>query len=261
MPQPLLWTNKNRVTRLFQIISDLHSSKLAASLLVQTRFPTSLINLFVKNHTHFKKPNSNKPFHRQISDPLSPKTPTFIGCTVVSTESDCSESPSLTQLITDENLPPTNGVVDSGHGVDRVWENNNGSGLKSVLVTFFMMVVIVVSIASFEKLTVGITVSAFVLLFLEYAVKRIVLPFKANVEIKVVAAGSCIIIDSSFFEVIKVEDTSCDDLTLDCVKGDKNSKGNRNVVKLKSKLKKLFSKKLHGYNKEGKEKRVKRIPS
>jgi hypothetical protein len=248
---PLLWTNKNRVTRVFQIISNLHSSKLAASL---TRFPTSLINLFVKNRNHFKQPNSNKPFLRQISDPPSLKTPTFIGCTVVSTESDFSESPSLTQLITEENLPPTNGVVDSGHGVDRVGENNNGSGSKSVLVTFFMMVVIVVSIAGFEKITVGITVSAFVLLFLEYAVKRVTFSYKANVENKVVFAAESYIIDSLFFEEIKVKDTFC-------VKGDKNSKGNRNVVKLKSKLKKLFSKKLHGYRKEGKEKRVKRMPS
>jgi hypothetical protein len=144
--------------------------------------------------------------------------------------------------------------VDSGHGVDRVGENNNGSGSKSVLVTFFMMVVIVVSIAGFEKITVGITVSAFVLLFLEYAVKRVTFSYKANVENKVVFAAESYIIDSLFFEEIKVKDTFC-------VKGDKNSKGNRNVVKLKSKLKKLFSKKLHGYRKEGKEKRVKRMPS
>ncbi|GAU45078.1 hypothetical protein TSUD_85630 [Trifolium subterraneum] len=225
---PLLWTNKNRVTRVFQIISDLHSSKFGASLVVQTRFPTSLINLFVKNRTHFKKPNSNKPFHRQISDPPSPKTPSFNGCTVVSAESDCSESPSLPELITDENLPPTNGIVDSGHGVDRVGENNNGSDSKSVIVTFFMMVVIVFSIASFEKLTIGITVSAFVLLFLEYTVKRFTLSSTANVEIKVVTAESCIT-DSLFFEEIKVKDTCCEDLTLDCVKGDKNSKENMTV--------------------------------
>ncbi|PNX81587.1 hypothetical protein L195_g026604, partial [Trifolium pratense] len=219
-----------------------------------TRFPTSLINLFVKNRTRFTRPNSNKPFHRQTSDPLSPKTPSSIGCTVVSAESDCSDSPSLTQLITDENLPAKSGAVNSGRGVDRIGGNNNGSGSKSVLVTFFMMVVIVVSIASFEKLTIGITVSAFVLLFLEYAVKRVTLSSKSNVEIKLVAAES-FITDSSSFEEIKVKDnTCCDDLTLDCIKGDKNSKGKRSAVKLKSKLKKLFSKK-------GKEKRDKRMPS
>jgi hypothetical protein len=65
-----------------------------------------------------------------------------------------------------------------------------------------MMVVIVVSVAGFEKITVGITVSAFVLLFLEYAVKRVTLSYKANVEIKVVFAVESYISDSLFFEEI-----------------------------------------------------------
>lgn len=234
---PLLWTNKNRVTRVFQIVADLHSSKRASSFTVQTGFPTSLIDLLIKNRTRFTKPNSSKPFQTQTSDPLPPETPCFNDCKVDCAEPDHTESQNLTQLITDdENLH----VNDDG--ICRIGKSNDGSGSKLVLGIFLMMFVIIASIASFEKLTVGITVSAFVLLFLEYTMKH-----KVAVN------------DSLSFEEIKVvgvssEDTSsCDGVKLDCVKEDKKldcsekvslheNKVN-NSIKFKSMLKKLLGQK------------------
>jgi len=235
---PLLCTNKNRVTRVFQIVADLQSSKRASSFTVQTGFPTSLIDLLIKNRTRFTKPNSNKPSH-----PPPQKIPSFNDCKVDSAEPDHTESQHSTQLITDD-------------GVCRVGKSNDGSGSKSVLVTLFMMLVVFVSIVSFDKLVVGTTVSAFVLLFLEYAMKH------DNEEIKVVVT------DSLSFEEIEVvgvssEDTSsCDGVKLDCVMEDKKLNCSEKVVdsckvslheknklnnsvKFKSMLKKL-TKKLQG---------------
>ncbi|XP_058734005.1 uncharacterized protein LOC131605695 [Vicia villosa] len=272
---PIPWINKNRVTQFSQIIADLHSSKRgASSIFVQTAFPASLVDLLINNRTRFTRPKSNKPFRRRTSDPPSPEMPSLTDYA----ELDRHEYASLTQLTTDENLHANNGVEDSGHGVNRVGKNNDGSGSKTLLVTFIMMLVIVVSIASVEKLTVGITLSAFAVLFLEYAWKRVVLCSKPNVEINVVEAE---------FEEIKVvgvcseETSSYDDVfQLNSVKGDKKLDyseseeqeyhSNEKVVdschvsikvsrrvKLKSKLKKLLTKKLQSSGKEVKEKRGK----
>lgn len=263
---PLLWTNKNRVNRVFQIVADLHSTKRGSSFAFQTGFPTSLIDLLIKNRTRFTKPNSNKPFQTPTSDPLPPKIPSFNDCA----ESDHTESQNLTQLITDEENLHVNddGVLNSDHGVTRVGKSKDGLGSKSVLCIFLMMFIIVVSIASFEKLTVGITVSAFVLLSLEYVMKH------ENEEVKVVLT------DTLSFEEIEVvgvssEDTSSyDGVKLDCVKEDKKlhcsekvvdsckvslhekNKGN-NSVKFKFMLKKLLTKKVQGSSrKEEKECKV-----
>lgn len=185
-------------------------------------------------------------------------------------ELDRHEYASLTRWTTDGNLHAKDGVEDSGHGVNRVRKNNDGSGSNTLLVTFLMMLVIIVSIASIEKLTVGITVSAFAVLFLEYAWKRVVLCSKPNVEINVVEAES--------LEAIKVvgvcsdETSSYDDVhQLNCSESEEHDyhshekvvgscgvsiKTSRSV-KLKSKLKKLLTKKLQSSGKEVKEKRGK----
>ncbi|CAK8578137.1 unnamed protein product [Lathyrus sativus] len=258
---PIPWINKTRVTQFSQIIADLHSSKRgASSIVVQTGFPASLVDLLIKNRSRFTRPRSDKSFHRQTPDPPSP-------------ELDRHESPSLTQWITDGNLHTNNGVEDSGHGVNRVGNNNDGSGSKTLLVTFLMMLVIVVSIASVEKLTVGITVSAFALLFLENAWNRVVECSKPNVEFNVVEAKSCV---TDSFEEIKVvgvcpeETSSYDDvLQLNCSEIKEDHLNEKVVdschvpikvsrsVKLKTKLKKLLTKKLQSSGKEVREKRGK----
>ncbi|KAL5054660.1 hypothetical protein RYX36_035342 [Vicia faba] len=256
---PIPWFNKNRVTQFSQIIADLQSSKRGASSIVaHTGFPATLVALLINNRSRFTRPKSDKSFHRQTSDPPSPEIPSL------ATELDRHEYPSLTLWATTD---ANDGVNDSGRGVNRVEKNNDGSGSKTLLVTFLMMLVIVVSIARVEKLTVGITVSAFALLFLEYLRKR--------VGIKVVEAESCVTDSFEEIEVVGVCSSKDDVLQLNCVKGDKKldcSDSNEKVVdschvsvkvsrsvKLKSKLKKFLSKKLQSCGKEAKEKRGKEV--
>ncbi|KAI9126944.1 hypothetical protein K1719_002540 [Acacia pycnantha] len=73
---PLPW-KKNRITRISQIVADLQSPKHGGSLVVETGFPTSLIDLIVKNRSRFQKRNSKKHLPLEIFDsqPLLPAPP------------------------------------------------------------------------------------------------------------------------------------------------------------------------------------------
>ncbi|KAL3729713.1 hypothetical protein ACJRO7_026795 [Eucalyptus globulus] len=77
---PLPW-KKSRVTRISRLVADLQSSpRRGGSLVVETDFPTSLIDLFVKNRDRLRKPSRRKaeeeeeeeeePLELQISDPV-----------------------------------------------------------------------------------------------------------------------------------------------------------------------------------------------
>ncbi|TKY72403.1 hypothetical protein E2542_SST01143 [Spatholobus suberectus] len=68
---PFPW-KKNRVPRISQIVADLQSPKRGGSLVVETGFPTSLIDLFVKNRSRFRKHRSKKPPPPDIPDPPPP---------------------------------------------------------------------------------------------------------------------------------------------------------------------------------------------
>ncbi|XWS11520.1 hypothetical protein CRYUN_Cryun37aG0005300 [Craigia yunnanensis] len=58
---PFPW-KKARVTRFSRLVADLHQSpKRGGSLVVETGFPTSLIDLFVKNRDRLRKPSKRKP--------------------------------------------------------------------------------------------------------------------------------------------------------------------------------------------------------
>ncbi|XP_028772925.1 uncharacterized protein LOC114730071 isoform X2 [Neltuma alba] len=65
---PLPW-KKTKITHFSQIVADLQSAKHGGSLVVETGFPTSLIDLFVKNRSRFQKRNSKKHLPMEISDP------------------------------------------------------------------------------------------------------------------------------------------------------------------------------------------------
>ncbi|KAK4270831.1 hypothetical protein QN277_019600 [Acacia crassicarpa] len=73
---PLPW-KKNKITRISQIVADLQTPKHGGSLVVETGFPTSLIDLIVKNRSRFQKRNSKKHMPVEISDsqPLLPAPP------------------------------------------------------------------------------------------------------------------------------------------------------------------------------------------
>ncbi|CAB4276594.1 unnamed protein product [Prunus armeniaca] len=70
---PLPW-KKMRVNRISQFVADLQSPKRGGSLVVQTGFPTSLVDLFVKNRDHLKKPskkNKNRKKNNRSADQVN----------------------------------------------------------------------------------------------------------------------------------------------------------------------------------------------
>ncbi|XP_045805743.1 uncharacterized protein LOC123898775 [Trifolium pratense] len=174
---PFLWKKKNRVTRISQIVADFQSPKRTSSLVVQTGFPTSLIDLFVKNRNRFKKSSFKKPVHSEIIDPSGSPPPPPPPSPVTSSPS-ISESP-IHEIFTEEvpmpNSPIRETADDESAAVDFVTVNKLGSAIGSnpKLITVKMLTVIILA-ASVKELTVAITVSAFALLFLENALKIVV---------------------------------------------------------------------------------------
>ncbi|KAI9102177.1 hypothetical protein K1719_023687 [Acacia pycnantha] len=73
---PLPW-KKNKITRISQIVADLQTPKHGSFLVVETNFPTSLIDTIVKNQSRFQKRNSKNHLPLEISDsqPLLPTPP------------------------------------------------------------------------------------------------------------------------------------------------------------------------------------------
>ncbi|XP_057420691.1 uncharacterized protein LOC130714762 [Lotus japonicus] len=299
---PFPWS-KSSVTRISQLVADLKSPKRAGSLVVHTGFPTSLIDLVVKNRRRFRKSKSKKPGRPDFSPPVEP---TLSGFTAICADPGCAEAPLRPGHPDPSHLPPPPTTVhavpvDGGDGVSCSGPESGGSGSKSVLAAVLTMLTVVVLVVGVEKLAVAITVSAFVLLFLENAGKRVVLfqrlQWKKNKGCEgsesANAEGDSIVVSEcgsesdeflSFEEIEVVESKSevsvCSDETcfagseLDhCVSEDKkrvcsetpedsissetfvgSCKGNRSG-KLKSKVKKLLSKKLGSFRKEGKEKK------
>ncbi|OIV95982.1 hypothetical protein TanjilG_27086 [Lupinus angustifolius] len=167
---PFPW-KKNKVTTFSQIVADLHSPKRRVSLVVETGFPTSLIDLFVKNRTRFRKTKSNKPVqpHHEFTDSPPPPPP------------PPPPSPATTPHHHMNQTVIVNGDEDGISG--KVGECEFGSGLNIGVAVLVKMVVVLVLVASVERLTVAFTVSAFALVFFEYAGERVVSPF-SNAKIE-----------------------------------------------------------------------------
>ncbi|CAL0324493.1 unnamed protein product [Lupinus luteus] len=184
---PLPW-KKNKVTPLSQTVADLQPPKKhASSFALEPGFPTSIVDLFVKNRTRFRKHKTKKPVHFDISHPIlvtqppmpspappappPPETPCFRDFPVVSTEAI-----SLMPLVVENDVVvEDDGVAGSGQNVNWVDECESGSGSKKVFgVVLFVFVVVVVLMKSLKEIAIGFTVLALLLVFIENAGKRVV---------------------------------------------------------------------------------------
>ncbi|KAL5558085.1 hypothetical protein UlMin_034296 [Ulmus minor] len=154
---PLPW-KKTKVTRISQIVADLQSPKHGRPLVVETGFPTSLIDLFVKNRNCLKTPSIKKKKKNIQNKDVDSRNSNEITAHSCSNSSICVE-PSCGEV---ENLSFQS-------------EFFGGSSVFLVLLTIFAVVVLALST---KKLVVGITLSAFVLLCLEYLDKHFLCFFK-----------------------------------------------------------------------------------
>ncbi|XP_010529356.1 PREDICTED: uncharacterized protein LOC104806249 [Tarenaya hassleriana] len=157
---PLPW-KKAKSGRISRLVSDLQqSSKHGGSLVVETGFPTSLIDLFVKNRDRLKKHSSKRRQSSTVNPPPSPPPPL--------TRRSSFPPPAP--------LPPPveRETVASSEIEERISTENTpiGDGACVVMVVVKVFVVAVIALST-KKLTVGITLSAFALLLLEFAAARV----------------------------------------------------------------------------------------
>ncbi|XP_062096771.1 uncharacterized protein LOC133802474 [Humulus lupulus] len=190
---PLPW-KKAKVTRISRIVADLQSPKRGGSLVVETGFPTSLIDLFVKNRDRLKKPSNskkkkkkdNKKVVSHVNDSnqveTDAPTPDPITANSESGSEKCSvrgepicggvenlpSEPTAEEIVEsiEASVPdPESATRDESRGED---EFVGGGALLMAVLKVFLVVVLALST---KKLVVGVTLSAFLLLFLEYVGK------------------------------------------------------------------------------------------
>ncbi|CAA3033794.1 uncharacterized protein LOC111412352 [Olea europaea var. sylvestris] len=168
---PLSW-EKMRSTRISRLVNDhLHNSQKRrgdSSLVVETGFPTSLVDLFIKNREKLKTPskkkrvkNSSLPTSNDSNDSVvSGSLPTScpsLHCT--------SPLPLHLQSRDLDEIAIVDGGDESGSGVNRGVDTVR---VCLVVVKIFMAVALAMGT---DKLPTGITISAFFLFLLEYVGK------------------------------------------------------------------------------------------
>lgn len=208
---PLPW-KKVKSTRISQLVNDhLHVSQKrrdGSSLVVATGFPTSLIDLFMKNREKLKKPSKKKrrsqpiapsdDFYDRVNEgspascpspPPPPPPPSLVGSPSPQTHSPVSPPPSSCG---NENFAlGSSGATSSVGGVEEEERGGceRGRDVNGVLMGVWKMFAVVVLALATKRLTVVITISAVLLLFLECVGKRcggLSKPFAAAVQ----SAGS-----------------------------------------------------------------------
>ncbi|XP_030552389.1 uncharacterized protein LOC115756672 [Rhodamnia argentea] len=187
---PLPW-KKSRVTRISRLVADLQSSpRRGGSLVVETGFPTSLVDLFVKNRDRLRKPSRRKGEPElEISDPvLTSPLPAHL---VVNPDplDDPPPPPSGPEPAAEGAEAAAGawiGAVDDEIGGDCV----GGSGKNRVFSAVFKVFVVVVLALSTKGLVIGVTMSAFLLLFLELVGKRVACLLRPCPDARMGFAGS-----------------------------------------------------------------------
>ncbi|CAN6913430.1 unnamed protein product [Brassica oleracea] len=178
---PLPW-KKSKSGRISKFVSDLQQSpKRGGSLVVETGFPTSLIHLFFKNRDRLKKTSSKRNNNNKAQIPTGPShshsTRQRVASLPLPPPLPASEDPAASKI--DESFVCDGGVTPEnrndeygGSGGDH--DGGGGVGGCCVLMVVAIKVFVVAVLAlSTKKLAVGITISAFALLFLEFAVPRV----------------------------------------------------------------------------------------
>ncbi|XP_058196450.1 uncharacterized protein LOC131312583 [Rhododendron vialii] len=196
-----LWKKAAKCNRISKLVSDhIHSPhKRGGSLVVETGFPTSLVDLFVKNRDRLKKPSKKKKKSNQESIPM-PNSPS------VSPVSENSELglPSVRVNLASEKVNLVSSdrfgneiveieerglVVDGGGG-------GGGGGevaaANSILVAILKTFLVVILALGTKQFVVGITMSAFLLLFMEYAGKHLGWLLKPSLDSQLVERVVCL---------------------------------------------------------------------
>ncbi|XP_022140249.1 uncharacterized protein LOC111010961 [Momordica charantia] len=180
---PLLPWKTARASRISRIVADLQSPKPGGSLVVETGFPTSIVDLFVKHRDRLRKHSARRKSKKK-------KSKTEIHDSIAQLSSSPTSPPpqmNPTACLRRENLEIDDlKILDEARVVgDRVCESVRnrtetcvvGGGAAagdSVCMVAVKMFLVAVLALSTKKLVVGVTLSASLLLVLEFVGKRAV---------------------------------------------------------------------------------------
>ncbi|XP_011037724.1 PREDICTED: uncharacterized protein LOC105134859 [Populus euphratica] len=218
---PFPW-KKDKVSRFSRIVADLQSPKRGNSLVVETGFPTSLVDLFVKNRERLKKPTGKTKKKRQqqlqeVEEELVISDPIFVSSSIELVDSPgpiqnlenmgsfdvCDLVSRLLPVVEDDEDVE---VVDDVKVADKKCWNEKEKRLLFVVLKMFLVVVLGLST---KKLAVGITMSAFVLIFLEYVGKHVLCFLKPCLNVDIVLELFVERVSSAFLMLKGVR--KCDD--------------------------------------------------
>ncbi|KAK6797162.1 hypothetical protein RDI58_004864 [Solanum bulbocastanum] len=178
---------KLKKTSISQLVKDhIHSQK---PLMVETGFPSSLVDLFVKNRRKFMKTSKKKRAPPVVAEPplsslLTPPSP--VCCIIERSElKGCQEK--------DERF-------DLDEAVDK----------NMVLIALLKIFLVVVLVLGTKKLVLGITMSAFLLYFFEYSgehVYRWIMPVAGAQRSRLLTVQQ--VWRSSGIKMVELEEKDC----------------------------------------------------
>ncbi|CAN6879013.1 unnamed protein product [Brassica oleracea] len=267
---PLPWKkSKSKSGRISRFVSGLQQSpKRGGSLVVETGFPTSLIDLFVKNRDRLNKSSSKRKKNKAQTQTL-PNHSHPTGRSVLS-------PPPLPQKLyppsVTEDLTAASKIEESPLGAENRDDGDRRGGggcvMTVVVIKVFMVAVLALST---KKLAAGITLSAFALHFLERVFTLLNLCPDAQVRlgtligkligrkrIEKLEESSSSQRDKVSFEIIEsVEETStldkAEEREVQTIRDVVFTKEKSKSAKLRSKIvKKILPKKLRSYKKNRK---------
>ncbi|KAL1226017.1 hypothetical protein V5N11_008749 [Cardamine amara subsp. amara] len=162
---------KTKPSRISRFMSEFQQSpKRGVSLIVETGFPTLLIDLFFKNRDRLKK-SPSKRFQR-----LERQIQTAPNASSLLNQNTILEKPQRKQAVLSKiekvNFVGSGLKTENKHATENSGCVCGGSGAY-VLMAFKVLIVAVLAFSTKKKLTIGITLSAFALLLTELVAARV----------------------------------------------------------------------------------------
>ncbi|KAM7500479.1 hypothetical protein LguiA_024893 [Lonicera macranthoides] len=211
---PLPW-KKTRISRL--VADHLQTQKRGGSLVVETGFPTSLVDLFVKNRDRLKKPSKKKRPHNPAHDLAIPPTLNNLK----SSSSDFSSELEKSRRDADQiGGQPVVGDVDLQNSTvtgDTVMEGVGVGDANRVLVAVLKTFLLVILALGTKRFVVWITLSAFLLFFLEYVGKYFMGIYRPCLD----SQNMLELLTQKLFRFIRFENVTLAG-EISCIKGEKS---------------------------------------
>lgn len=166
---PFSWKKKTRCTRFSQLVADhLQSPKHGGSLVVETGFPTSLIDLYVRNRGRFRKSSAKKQKGNDSPNPLSSSSSSDSLVESSNLSSGVSDSRGNDEIIEEDVVVVGGSNIEiDDSSIIEVERSVEMAKLNPVVAAALKVLFVVVLILGTKRFKFGITVSAFLLFFLE----------------------------------------------------------------------------------------------